>query len=455
MMSFRRAEDHTYIAQLLGRMVRTPLARRIEKDAALNDVHLFLPHFDTQAVQTVVAALQDQEHAPPAEAGSSRELVVLARRPGSEAIFQALDGLVTYRVNAARAQSPLRRYMAMVLHLNRDRIDEGAWEAAQLQVVGWMRELVETMRSTGTFGPAVRAVTQVALQTLALQGGTGLTEHESDYLIAASTTDIERLFEEAGRAFSHGLHVDYWRMRGARDSLATKVETIILARDAALMSTLEKKAEVAFEALYERHKRTIHGLREHRRSVYDKLRLATAKPVDLAWRLPESIDFRRLPDAPLRDRHLYIDADGRFRAELGTWEAGVLAEELADPSVVGWLRNVDRKPWSLEIPYESGGEVRSMFPDLVVVRLTLDGYVVDILEPHNPSLADNFEKAVGLSKFAERHSGLFGRIQLIRQQTSAGDEHFVRLEINRMATIKKLSTVTSNPALDALFASAT
>ena len=28
MMSFRRAEDHTYIAQLLGRMVRTPLARR-------------------------------------------------------------------------------------------------------------------------------------------------------------------------------------------------------------------------------------------------------------------------------------------------------------------------------------------------------------------------------------------------------------------------------------------
>jgi type III restriction enzyme len=47
MMSFRRAEDHTYIAQLLGRMVRTPLARRIEKDAALNDVHLFLPYFDT------------------------------------------------------------------------------------------------------------------------------------------------------------------------------------------------------------------------------------------------------------------------------------------------------------------------------------------------------------------------------------------------------------------------
>lgn len=49
MMSFRRAEYYTYIAQLLGRMVRTPLARRIELTYPLsNHVHLFLPYFDTR-----------------------------------------------------------------------------------------------------------------------------------------------------------------------------------------------------------------------------------------------------------------------------------------------------------------------------------------------------------------------------------------------------------------------
>lgn len=41
MMSFRSAQDHTYIAQLLGRMVRTPLAHRIEMNDTLNAVHLF------------------------------------------------------------------------------------------------------------------------------------------------------------------------------------------------------------------------------------------------------------------------------------------------------------------------------------------------------------------------------------------------------------------------------
>ena len=38
-----------------------------------------------------------------------------------------------------------------------------------------------------------------------------------------------------------------------------------------------------------------------------------------------------------------------------------------------------------------------MFPDLVVVRQAAGGYRFDILEPHDPSLADNFEKAVGLA----------------------------------------------------------
>jgi type III restriction enzyme len=94
-----------------------------------------------------------------------------------------------------------------------------------------------------------------------------------------------------------------------------------------------------------------------------------------------------------------------------------------------------------------------MFPDLVVVRKTGADFAIDILEPHDPSLADNFEKAVGLARFSERHGHLFGRIQLIRKQASAaGGEHFVRLEINKEATRKQLLLITSNPQLDDVFA---
>ncbi len=452
MMSFRCAQDHTYIAQLLGRMVRTPLARRIERDARLNDVHLFLPYFDTQAVTSVVDSLNNIEDVPPSETGSSRDLVVLGRRDGTEDIFAKLSELITYRVNATRAQSHLRRFMAISRELTMDEIDDDAWDRAKRQIVDWMQAQIKAMKAAGNFDAAVQSITRVGLKTLAVSQGKSVAEPEADYLIDASDVDIERLFEEAGRTLSHGLHMTYWQAHADRDAMDTKVEVIVLARQHQAMLALEAAAAQAFDALYDEYKAAIAKLPEQRRSRYEKLRLATAKPSEIPWYLPESIDFKRLPTDPSWDRHLYVESDGLFRAGLGSWEAGVLQEELARPEVVGWLRNLDRKPWSLEIPYETGGEMRPMFPDLVIVRKVGGEITVDILEPHDPSLADNFEKAIGLARFAERHGERFGRIQLIRKQTSpAGGEHFLRLEINQSATIRQLLLITSNPQLDELF----
>lgn len=60
-MSFRHAQDATYIAQLLGRMIRTPLQRHIDVDETLNEVRLFLPHFNKDNVESVMKALQNEE----------------------------------------------------------------------------------------------------------------------------------------------------------------------------------------------------------------------------------------------------------------------------------------------------------------------------------------------------------------------------------------------------------
>ncbi len=56
-MSFRSAQDPTHITQLLGRMVRTPLARRIPGNDRLNSVDCLLPHFDRKAVEAVADVL--------------------------------------------------------------------------------------------------------------------------------------------------------------------------------------------------------------------------------------------------------------------------------------------------------------------------------------------------------------------------------------------------------------
>lgn len=57
--SLRPHSDDTYIAQLIGRMVRTPLARTVSIDA-LNSVGCYLPYFDGQALDKVVKYLTEE-----------------------------------------------------------------------------------------------------------------------------------------------------------------------------------------------------------------------------------------------------------------------------------------------------------------------------------------------------------------------------------------------------------
>ena len=99
MMSFRRAKDATYIAQLLGRMVRTPMQMHVQVDDTLNDVHLFLPFFEKDTVEDVISALQSDEggniptdiYGEPIE---NKRLVTLTVRPrkSSPSVSKQISG---------------------------------------------------------------------------------------------------------------------------------------------------------------------------------------------------------------------------------------------------------------------------------------------------------------------------------------------------------------------------
>lgn len=451
MMSFRSAQDHTYIAQLLGRMVRTPLAHRVEKEAGLNDVHLFLPHYNEKTVDDVIKDLQNEEDVPPAKVGTSRELVTLQKRGGTEAIFEAMQDLVTYRVGAVRKQSSLRRLMGLGRGLTYDQIDEFSQEQVTQSIISLMTIEIERLKASGDFEQCAQGITGIDLKTVALHGMV-VEKGKSTYTLAAAEADIDHHFEQAGRLLSNGLHTAFWKNSADREASEVKVEVIVLSQDHNSMQALEKHAESEFNRLYAQYKRDLIQLKEKRRKHYDNLRLATAKPETILWVLPDSIPFRRTPKASTFEKHLYIDENKLFQADMGTWEQGVLEEEFADSNVVAWLRNIDRQNWSLEIPYRDGGTIKPMFPDMIIVRQDAKGYIFDVLEPHDPSLGDNAAKAVGLAEFAENHWAQFGRIQLIRRKRGAdGQEHYYRLDVSNEATRKKVLAISSNDQLDRIF----
>ncbi|MDR1532113.1 MAG: hypothetical protein LBS62_08015 [Clostridiales bacterium] len=88
---------------------------------------------------------------------------------------------------------------------------------------------------------------------------------------------------------------------------------------------------------------------------------------------------------------------------------------------------------------------------LIIVRAGNYDNEFDVLEPHDPSRKDNYPKAVGLAKFAEKHGEKFGRIQLIRRVHKFRRDIFYRLDMNKMEICQKVRGVTSNDELDRLF----
>lgn len=452
MMSLRSAQDYTYIAQLLGRVIRTPLARRISSDAELNSVSLFLPYFDEETVKNVVNALRDSEAIMPTETGTNKELVTLGRNLAYTDVFDAMDNLITYRIDSVRKQAPLKLLIQISRALTMDGIDLEAQKTIKNAVLLKMHEEITRIKESGDFENRVAAITGFELGTLTFDyGDNAYSFDESSQTMTVSEFDISRHFEQSGKLLGEGLHKEYWIRNSTRDHIDVKVEIIVLTNDTNAMERINDFAEEEFITLYENNKRAIAKLNEARKNVYERLINASAQPIAVPWVLPDSIDFY-LPDDRIKfEQHLYCAEDGTFQTSLNKWESGVIDEELKNGAIC-WLRNLDRKKWSLEIPYEVNGVTTSMFPDLVVVRADTEGYVFDILEPHDPSRKDNYPKAVGLAKFAEKHWDKFGRIQLIRLKKGVdGRDHFYRLDMGKTTVRNKVRGIISNEELDRIF----
>ena len=78
-------------------------------------------------------------------------------------------------------------------------------------------------------------------------------------------------------------------------------------------------------------------------------------------------------------------------------------------------------------------------------------YIVDILEPHDPSRQDNLGKAKGFAEYARQNPGV-GRIQLIRmRQDSLGRERPFRLDMSKSSVRDKVSRCASNDELNNIF----
>ena len=110
--SERPAKDATHIAQVIGRMVRQPLAHRIATDDALNSVTCYLPLFDRKALTAIKDELEgkgaDNGQNGSARRSCGRRRCSSATRRSIPTVFEFVEALPSIPT-PDRTASPLRR----------------------------------------------------------------------------------------------------------------------------------------------------------------------------------------------------------------------------------------------------------------------------------------------------------------------------------------------------------
>ena len=459
MMSFRTAQDDTLIAQLIGRMVRTPLARRIEGSEILNSVSLYLPHYDSEGLTRVVNHLKqgDPMELPPTDVEDGAKLVIFKRDKDMNEAFEALTDLPTYRVERVRRVSNTRRLMGLSrLLTTMHQVDMSAWDGSKKLVIDTLdAERIRLKNDDPSFDAKVKGAGTITLNAVIVEQGTWKEIHGQTITVPLDEKNIDDLFSRAGQRLGEGLHLDYWQTHYDEDVAdempsRSRLELFLVLQDEAAWKALEKVCGTRCEALLKQHKAAIKKLTTVEQEDYNKAQEVAKDPEALAFLPPTEVMMAvdaKDPTYRAYAHHMYVDSSGHFIAQLNSWEHAVVNSEVAHEDVVGWLRNIERKPWALALPYDFGGQVRPMYPDFLVVRRNGAGLVVDILEPHSPALADSYAKAKGLAQFAAKHAMQFGRIELIRMDGS----EIKRLDMIDAASRKLVLSVDSNAGLDMVF----
>lgn len=449
MMSFRKAKDHTLIAQLVGRMVRTPLARTIEGQEFLNSVSLYLPHYDQEGLKDILDRLNnpDPEIGIGVDVVLSNEQVTLKQATGKEELFKRLQKLPTYRLERKDKSSNARRLMHFARQLTFDEIDHNALGEAKALIITTLEQELERMKSETSFIRHLSANQEIEIREIWVEYG------EWKDLPSAKTTsvrvtpeNIEDLFSQCGRLLGEGLHKEFWKARkDVEYPERAKLELFGILQEKQTWQRLERVCDNKIQQLFRQYGDTILELPSSKIEEYNRIRRIAKKPEPETLVLPQEIEVRK--EEPTWSDHLYVDDKGRYGAKLNTWETATLSAELKKPEVIGWLRNIPRKSWALAIPYEVYGDYQPLYPDLIVFRKEGNKLVVDLLDPHNSGLPDAVDKAKGLALYAKEHGLSFGRIELIGMV----DGELRHMDLNKEHIRDQVVKADTKEYLDKLF----
>ncbi len=428
--SERPAKDATHIAQIIGRMVRQPLAHRIATDDALNSVTCYLPLFDKKALTAIKGELEGTGP----ENGQNRVGATVVRAPMVFERNPMLDPAVSKFIDALpsvptpdRTASPMRRARKLA-KLLADDVDgapllAGAGAALTAKLNGRLDGLAAEFASKVDANVEDLLSTVVAT-TRVTTVGEDIGDTPAIAKIATHSRDVARDTQKVIDSLREGVGKEWFLHRvtlePTADRDALRVRCAALLRVDGVAATLDASATDWVKEILDQFRVQILNTVGATRDAYTRVQEQTSSletvTVQLRQNERAATKDRNGDDLPRYAGHVFADGEGLFPVDLNDWERSVVEAEIARTGFVAWYRNPgSATPASLRIAYlDDQGAWASLQPDFLVVSRRTDGTLgASIVDPHGDHLADARAKVRALAGFAEQFGDRFVRIESV------------------------------------------
>ena len=433
LVSFRPAQDETHITQLLGRMVRTPLARRVPGNDLLNSVECLLPHFNRNtAAEVAKTMLGKREHDEDGTGGGAGRRVLLTpvdmevNQAVSAAVWEAFDALPSQTL-PRRAARPVGRLTALAQALARDGLRPGAHQAAYQRLFAKLDGLAIQYKED--VGLVTTEILEVPGETVVVSVVGGEVAEGGTFVETADERSVEADFKAARRILTPDLarrYADHIAVEHEDDDgiFDAHVKVAALAQVDGVPNDLDREADELAQEWFGQYRVAIKGLTDERRNVYEMIKSLSPEPQITEIQRPrirteetEDADGNKLET---RTGHLMSDVEGNFPVDpLNRWEIEVLDKEMTRPGFQAWYRNPARPSVdALAIAYrDPRGHWRRMCPDFLFFHGDGQDVKVSIVDPHSHHLADALPKLRGLAEFAATYAKAFHRIESVARMS--------------------------------------
>lgn len=443
LFSMRPGQDKTYIMQLVGRMVRTPLARRIEGNDVLNSVACFLPRFNRATTQEVAnyltGDLVSDDDAISQMSGRkvlTTPITLIWDSSLGKDVADAFEALPT-KLKPGVAGNQVERLFNLAHKIAGTGIDENAIDSATEFVTNVIKG--DCIKYKKAYEEALEEVHVAHTHRADASRLSGEVLHYNQ-AIEADKAIIQAGFEDASRALTPFVAKQYLKnllvSDGRPDPLDAQAMVAAIALVPDIMNDIVASCVDYADSLFNEYRDAIYGLSDEDIQAFEEVRAKSeapqpgriVRPVTDMVNSCLQIGDTEMP-LPTMSKHVLSRIDDHMTpVRLNDFEARVVNVELAKPDTVAWYRNPSGASKSaVQIPWKNNGRWRSMQPDFIFFSRMQDGSIKpSIIDPHGDYFADALPKLEGFAAYADEYADAFKRLEAVA--TIGGKDLFLNLK---------------------------